>query len=87
MAPFTTTAYNVVLPLLGGVVTDKGGVLSHAAIVAREYAVPAVVNTGKATSVIPHGSRIKIDGAAGTVELVASAPPATEKRSVTLHAG
>jgi len=87
VAPFTTTAYNVVLPLLGGVVTDKGGVLSHAAIVAREYAIPAIVNTGNATSVIVHGSRIKIDGAAGTVELVAPAPRATGKQSVTLNAG
>jgi pyruvate,water dikinase len=83
VAPFTTTAYNVVLPILGGVVTDKGGVLSHAAIVAREYAIPAVVNTGNATSVIVHGSRIKIDGAAGTVEPVDPAPRATKKQSVS----
>jgi pyruvate,water dikinase len=86
VAPFTTTAYNVVLPLLGGVVTDKGGVLSHAAIVAREYAIPAIVNASNATSVIVDGSRIKIDGAAGTVELVAPAPRATEKQSVSLNA-
>ena len=70
VAQFTTTAYNVVLPMLGGVVTDKGGILSHAAIVAREYAIPAVVNTGSGTATIPDGARIRIDGAAGTVEVL-----------------
>jgi len=70
VAQFTTTAYNVVLPMLGGVVTDKGGILSHAAIVAREYAIPAVVNTGGGTATIPDGARIRIDGAAGTVEVL-----------------
>ena len=70
VAQFTTTAYNVVLPMLGGVVTDKGGILSHAAIVAREHAIPAVVNTGSGTATIPDGARIRIDGAAGTVEVL-----------------
>ena len=70
VAQFTTTAYNVVLPMLAGVVTDKGGILSHAAIVAREYAIPAVVNTGSGTAAIPDGARIRIDGAAGTVEVL-----------------
>jgi pyruvate,water dikinase len=70
VAQFTTTAYNVVLPMLGGVVTDKGGILSHAAIVAREYAIPAVVNTGNGTALIADGSRIRIDGAAGMVEVL-----------------
>jgi pyruvate,water dikinase len=71
VAQFTTTSYNVVLPMLGGVVTDKGGILSHAAIVAREYAIPAVVNTGNATAWIPDGARIRIDGALGTVRVLA----------------
>jgi phosphohistidine swiveling domain-containing protein len=70
VAPFTTTAYNVVLPLLGGVATDKGGVLSHAAIVAREYSIPAVVNTGNATSLIADGAWLRIDGTSGIVEVV-----------------
>jgi rifampicin phosphotransferase len=70
VAPFTTTSYNVVLPLLGAVVTDKGGVLSHAAIVAREYAIPAVVNTVNATAVIAHGYRVRVDGDGGTIEIL-----------------
>ena len=84
VAPFTTTSYNVVLPLPGGVVTDKGGVLSHAAIVAREHAIPAVVNTVNATSVIVDGSRIRIDGTAGTIEVIEPAPETVQPaRSAT----
>ncbi|MDH3733579.1 MAG: PEP-utilizing enzyme, partial [Gemmatimonadota bacterium] len=66
----TSAAFNVVLPLLGAIVTDRGGQLSHAAIVAREYGIPAVVGTQKATAVIPDGAQVSVDGTAGTVELV-----------------
>jgi pyruvate,water dikinase len=76
VAPFTTPAYNVVLPMLAGVVTDKGGILSHAAIVAREFAIPAVVGCGDATRRIEDGALLRIDGAAGLVEILerAAAP-------------
>lgn len=67
----TSPAYNALLPLIGGVVTDRGGTLSHAAVVAREYGIPAVVGTGNATELIRDGARVRIDGASGTVELVA----------------
>ena len=70
VAGFTTPAYNVVLPLLGAVVTDRGGVLSHPAIVAREYGIPAVVGTGTATATIPDGTRVRVDGTLGTVVLL-----------------
>src|SRR5271170_2529769 len=45
----TTEAFNILLPLLGGIVTDSGGLLSHSAIVAREYGIPGVVGTREAT--------------------------------------
>lgn len=67
----TTTAFNIVLPLLGAIVTDRGGLLSHAAIVAREYGLPAVVGCTDATSVLQDGARVIVDGTAGEVELVA----------------
>jgi pyruvate,water dikinase len=67
----TTTAFNIVLPLLGAIVTDRGGLLSHAAIVAREYGLPAVVGCTDATSVLPDGVRVTVDGTAGEVEVVA----------------
>jgi pyruvate,water dikinase len=67
----TTTAFNIVLPLLGAIVTDRGGLLSHAAIVSREYGLPAVVGCTDATSVLPDGARVVVDGLAGEAEVVA----------------
>jgi phosphohistidine swiveling domain-containing protein len=67
----TTTAFNIVLPLLGAIVTDRGGLLSHAAIVAREYGLPAVVGCTDATSVIPDGALVSVDGNAGEAEVLA----------------
>jgi rifampicin phosphotransferase len=67
----TTPSYNALLPLLSGIVTDRGGTLSHAALVAREYGIPAVVGTGNATEVIRDGARVRVDGANGTVQVLA----------------
>lgn len=61
----TTAAFNCVLPLLGAIVTDRGGLLSHAAIVAREYGIPAVVGCTDATRRIPDRARVRVDGGAG----------------------
>jgi pyruvate,water dikinase len=66
----TTTAFNIVLPLLGAIVTDRGGLLSHAAIVAREYGIPGVVGCTDATAVLPDGGLVRVDGTAGEVEVV-----------------
>jgi phosphoenolpyruvate synthase/pyruvate phosphate dikinase len=52
------------------VVTDSGGVLSHSALVAREYRIPAVVGTGNATTTFKDGQLIEVDGDAGIVRLV-----------------
>lgn len=65
----TSASFNVVLPLLGAIVADRGGELSHAAIVAREYGIPGVVSTRTATSDVPDGARITVDGTNGTVEV------------------
>ena len=66
----TGPAFNVVLPLLGAIVTDRGGQLSHAAIVAREYGIPAVVGTREATTMFADGARVRVNGDNGVVELV-----------------
>jgi phosphohistidine swiveling domain-containing protein len=65
----TSPSYNVILPLVGAVVTDRGGMLCHAAIVAREFGIAAVVGTGNATKRIPEGARVLVDGDRGVVEL------------------
>jgi len=66
----TTEAFNILLPLLGGIVTDSGGLLSHAAIVAREYGIPGVVGTRSATDRIADGARVRVDGNAGEVTVL-----------------
>lgn len=66
----TGPSFNVVLPLLGAIVTDRGGQLSHTAIVAREYGIPAVVGTREATVKIPDGARVRVNGDTGRVELL-----------------
>ena len=63
----TTEAFNILLPLLGGIITDAGGLLSHAAIVAREYGIPGVVGTREGTQLIADGTRVRVDGDKGEV--------------------
>ena len=63
----TTEAFNILLPLLGAIVTDSGGLLSHSAIVAREYGIPGVVGLAIATDLIPDGTLVRVDGDAGEV--------------------
>jgi pyruvate,water dikinase len=70
VARMTSPYFNVVLPLLGAIVTDRGGQLSHAAIVAREYGIPGIVGTGEATARIPDGARVRVDGSTGEVRLL-----------------
>ncbi len=66
----TSAAFNIVLPMLGAIVTDRGGLLSHAAIVAREYGIPAVVGCTDATRQIRDGARVRVDGRAGDAVIV-----------------
>ena len=66
----TTEAFNILLPLLGGIVTDNGGLLSHAAIVSREYGIPGVVGTRDATQRIANGVRVRVDGDTGEVTVL-----------------
>ena len=69
VVPYTTPAYNTVLPLAGAVVTAEGGPLSHAAVLARELGIPAVVGVTGAPS-IPDGATIEVDPVAGEVRIL-----------------
>ncbi len=66
----TSEAFNILLPLLGAIVTDSGGLLSHSAIVAREYGIPGVVGTREATDRIPDGVRVRVNGDAAEVTVL-----------------
>ncbi|WP_245607302.1 PEP/pyruvate-binding domain-containing protein [Pseudonocardia spinosispora] len=66
----TNIGWTPLFPRAGAVVTDVGAPLSHAAIVARELGIPAVVGCGNATMRVHSGDRIRVDGSRGTVELL-----------------
>ncbi len=70
VCPITSPAWAPIFPKVTGVVTDIGGVMSHAAIVCREYGLPAVVGTGRATAQIRTGQTIRVDGTGGVVTIL-----------------
>lgn len=72
VAPATNVGWTPLFPRAAAVVTDVGAPLSHAAIVARELRIPAVVGCGDATARLSTGDRVRVDGAAGTVTPLSS---------------
>ena len=65
----TAPPWTPLFAIAAGVVTETGGILSHSAICAREYAIPCVVGTQVATSRIPDGAMVTVDGTKGTVSI------------------
>jgi pyruvate, water dikinase len=66
----TSPAWAPIFSKIAATVTDIGGIMSHAAIVSREYGLPAVVGTGTATSRITTGQRLRVDGTTGVVTIM-----------------
>lgn len=73
VAPFTDTPWTPLFIPAAAIVVETGGMLSHAATVAREFGIPCVVLVYDATRIIGEGDTVKVDGAAGTVEIVKKA--------------
>jgi rifampicin phosphotransferase len=69
VCPTTTPAWTPLFSQARGLVTDVGGVLAHGSIVAREFGIPAVLGTGRASKRISHGQLITVDGDRGLVLL------------------
>lgn len=69
VCPITSPVWSIVFPTIGGLVTDSGGILSHSAIIAREYRIPAVVATGNATASLHDGQRVTVDGTEGMIRV------------------
>jgi phosphohistidine swiveling domain-containing protein len=67
VAPQTDPGWGTLFPLIRGLVLEKGGLLSHGAILAREFGIPSVVGVKDATSVIGEGRRLEVDGDSGLV--------------------
>jgi pyruvate,water dikinase len=78
VASFTSTSWTPVFGRIAGAVTDAGGVMCHAAIVAREYGLPAVLGTGTATKQITTGDRILVDADNGVVTILDRSRPSVD---------
>lgn len=70
VAETTAPPWTPLFATAAAVVTDTGGILSHCAVVAREYGIPAVVGVGAATAVIKDGQTVEVDGDAGLVRVL-----------------
>jgi pyruvate,water dikinase len=77
VAEHTDPSWIMILPLAGGLVVERGSLLSHAAIVARELGIPAVVGLAGALQWVADGELVEVDGGAGVVRKLASADAAT----------
>jgi pyruvate,water dikinase len=70
VVPYTDSGWAPILVQAGGLIAEAGGKLSHGAIVAREYGIPAVMDIRGATYLLQDGQQVRIDGTRGTVELL-----------------
>jgi pyruvate,water dikinase len=70
VVPSSSTSWTPFFGTIAAAVLDVGGTMSHAAIVAREYGLPAVVGTGSATKQIRTGDRLRVDGDSGIVSIL-----------------
>ena len=68
VCPFTDPGWTPVLDRVSAVVTETGGLLSHAAVICREYGIPAVLGISEATRRIPDGQTVVVDGGKGVIE-------------------
>jgi pyruvate,water dikinase len=67
---FTDPSWTPLFVLIKGLVTEVGGLMTHGAVIAREYGLPAVVGVENATRVIKDGQRIRVNGTEGYVEIL-----------------
>jgi phosphoenolpyruvate synthase/pyruvate phosphate dikinase len=70
VVPYTDSGWAPLLARAGGLIAEVGGRLSHGAIVAREYRIPAVMDVHNATQLLQDGQRVRLDGQQGTVEIL-----------------
>ena len=70
VVPYTDAGWSPLLARIGGLIAEVGGQLSHGAIVAREYGIPAVMDVTDATHRLNSGQRVRIDGQQGTIEIL-----------------
>ena len=86
VAPITAPSWGPIFGKIRATVTDIGGMMSHAAIVCREYDLPAVTGTGNASTTIKTGDKLIVDGGKGTVEIVTEDAPVVAGPGAHSHA-
>lgn len=72
VCPITSPIWSMIFPRVGALVCDAGGPMSHPAIIAREFAIPAVLSTGGATTRLRDGELVRVDGTNGVVTRIGS---------------
>jgi phosphohistidine swiveling domain-containing protein/glycerol-3-phosphate acyltransferase PlsY len=70
VVPYTDAGWSPILAQVGGIVAEAGGRLSHGAIIAREYGIPAVMDIAQATQRLKNGQQVRVDGYRGTVKIL-----------------
>jgi pyruvate,water dikinase len=70
VVPYTDSGWGPFLAQAGGIIAEVGGILSHGAIIAREYGIPAVMDLHNATEIFKNGQKVKINGQRGIVETI-----------------
>jgi phosphohistidine swiveling domain-containing protein len=70
VARSTGPSFNSLLPIVGALVVEEGGPMCHAAIVARDFGIPALIGTANATADIPHGATVEVDPQAGVIPVL-----------------
>jgi pyruvate,water dikinase len=69
VCPGTDPSWTPLFLVAGGLITEVGGMMTHGAVVAREYGLPAIVGVDQATSRLVTGQMISMDGSTGTITL------------------
>lgn len=72
VVPYTDSGWSPILSRAGGIIAEVGGRLSHGAIIAREYGIPAVMNVHHATELLKNDQLVRLDGQKGLVEILDS---------------
>ncbi len=70
VVPYTDAGWTSMLVQVGGIISEVGGSLSHGAIIAREYGIPAVMDIPQATQLLRDGQKVRLDGQTGIIEIL-----------------
>lgn len=81
VCPITKPEWTPAFKIIGGIITEEGGILSHPAIVAREYNIPAVVSCPEATKKIKDGDVVVLDGSTGSVTILDDLKDSASKKA------